>query len=151
MKPATSKCRRWLLYALGGGLGHLTRAVALSRAALRGSGQDEQKTHTEIVLLTNSPFAETLPVSNELGRGHRVLKLRSTLSRDETAAQVIELLQTERFDTFIVDTFPRGLGGELAPILPELACRKLLVHRDLNPRYCDQYKLQEFVNTMINC
>nr|AAK64436.1 unknown [Myxococcus xanthus DZF1] len=38
---------RWLVYALGGGMGHLTRASALARAASR-------RGHA-VVLLTNSP------------------------------------------------------------------------------------------------
>jgi hypothetical protein len=145
MDLASSSSRRWLVYALGGGMGHLNRAVALSRAAVRDSGQGKLMMPPEIVLLTNSPFAETLPISDELGEGYRVLKISSTLSRDKTAAEVTKLIQSERFDTFVVDTFPRGLGGELATILPELDCRKILVHRDLNPKYCGQYKLKEFV------
>lgn len=144
MKLAARPCRRWLLYALGGGLGHLTRAVALSRAAARYPG-DGERPRTEIVLLTNSPFAGDLPISNEIGGSHRVVTLCPELSRDETAARVIDLVQSERYDALVVDTFPRGLGGELFEILPELACQKVLVHRDLSPRYCERFKLREFV------
>lgn len=145
MKSATLKCRRWLLYALGGGMGHLTRAVALSRAVARHSEDGERRSRTEIVLLTNSPFAEILPISAEIGSSHRVVRLSPRLSRDETAAHVIDLVQSERFDALVVDTFPRGLGGELAQILPDLACHKVLVHRDLNPKYCEQFQLKDFV------
>lgn len=145
MESANRADRRWLVYALGGGLGHLTRAVALARAAIRGQADGAPPRRTEIILLTNSPFASSLPISEELGESHRVVKLPSDLSRDETAGRVLELIRSERFDTLVVDTFPRGLGGELVPLLPELSCRKVLTHRDLSPKYCAQFRLSEFV------
>jgi UDP:flavonoid glycosyltransferase YjiC (YdhE family) len=45
----------------------------------------------------------------------------------------------------IVDTFPRGIGGELADVLTTLDARKVLVHRDLNPRYVNAAGLRPFV------
>ena len=128
-------------------MGHLTRAVAIARAAVRRPGKEGgQSPRTEICLLTNSPFAEGLPLTAELGAGHRIVTLSPDLSRDETAVRVIDLLQTTPFDVLIVDTFPRGLGGELINLLPGLTCHKVLVHRDLNPRYCTQAGLASFVN-----
>jgi hypothetical protein len=53
-------------------------------------------------------------------------------------------LQT-KYDCLIVDTFPRGLGGELAEILPQLQVPRILVHRDLNPQYVQAKGLAEFV------
>ena len=35
MIAASTKNERWLIYALGGGAGHLTRAISLARAAIK--------------------------------------------------------------------------------------------------------------------
>jgi hypothetical protein len=61
--------------------------------------------------------------------------LSSRLNRDETAARVVDIIKSTSVDVLVVDTFPRGLAGELADLLPGIGCRKVLVHRDLNPRY----------------
>jgi len=45
----------------------------------------------------------------------------------------------------VVDTFPRGLGGELAPLLEQFQGRKVLVARDLNPRYVQACELPRFI------
>lgn len=151
MPSAHGERRRWMLYALGGGMGHLTRALALARAVVRRSSsgenrQSEDNPATHISLLTNSPFANVLPLADELGSNHRLLTISPSLSRDETADRVIDLLQTTSFDVLVVDTFPRGLGGELSDLLPRLDCPKILVHRDLNPRYVAYAGLSDFVN-----
>jgi len=128
-------------------MGHLTRAVALARAAVRRPGREgERNPRTQICLVTNSPFANGLPVTAELGARHRIVTIDPNLSRDETAARVNDLLQTTPFDVLVVDTFPRGLGGELTGLLPDLTCHKVLVHRDLNPRYITQAGLSSFAN-----
>lgn len=131
---SSAQKRRWLIYALGGGAGHLTRATALARAAIRNAALFPSG--LEICILTNSSFAEMIPVDSELGSGHQVIRLASDQGRAKTAQQVHEQLTHREFDVLIVDTFPRGLGGELKDVLPALNCRKVLVHRDLNPEYC---------------
>lgn len=132
--PSPPRKRRWLVYALGGGAGHLIRATALARAAIRSA--TVFPFGIEICLLTNSPFAEVIPISDELGPGHEVIRIASDLNRDETAQQIHQHLAERDFDVLVVDTFPRGLGGELKDVLPRLRCRKVLIHRDLNPEYC---------------
>lgn len=129
--------QRWFIYALGGGLGHLHRSLALARAAVRQSRQ------TEVVVLTNSPYANCLPISKEKSDAMNVIVLDPILSRDETVARVKDAFKKTPFDRLIVDTFPRGLGGELPGIIAELRCPKVLVHRDLNPRYIEQANLSE--------
>ena len=143
---SSSTRRRRFVYSLGGGLGHLTRALALARAAVRDQAEGKSHHRTEIVLLTNSPFAGFTPISQELGVHHQVVRLSHNLSRNETANRVVDLIRAERFDTLVIDTFPRGLGGELAPLLPNLRCRKVLVHRDLAPKYCSQFRLSHFLH-----
>jgi hypothetical protein len=99
--------RGWLIYALGGGWGHLQRALSLARIA------------GPIRILTNSRYAEV---------GHALACPKGGL---------INLL--------LVDTFPRGLLGELVNVLPKLTIPKILIHRDLNPRYVAQTNLRQFV------
>jgi hypothetical protein len=72
--------------------------------------------------------------------------LSPDFNREETATRVVDILQATPFDVLVVDTFPRGLAGELAAILPGLACPKVLVHRDLNPRYIAQFGLATVIN-----
>lgn len=132
------KGERWLLYALGGGMGHLTRAVALGRAARRCGH------HVEVV--TNSAFAPGLALEAELGEGH-VHRLAPELDKHAVRAAFERLLTQVGPDVLVVDTFPRGLGGELASLLPELEVRKVLVHRDLHPEYVERFGLARFVDT----
>ncbi|HEX8822556.1 MAG TPA: hypothetical protein VF794_21700 [Archangium sp.] len=127
---------RWLLYALGGGMGHLTRAVALGRAA-------RQRGH-QVEVVTNSAFAAGLALEAELGEG-RVHRLGPELDKHAVRAAFERLLAQAGPDVLVVDTFPRGLGGELAPLLPELKIRKVLVHRDLHPDYVERFGLARFV------
>jgi len=123
----------WLIYALGGGWGHLTRAAALASIAQRDR---------PVRILTNSPYAAMVSAGNpalDLGM----------LNPCAPAEQIRRTVQREiaecRPSCLIVDTFPRGLGGELAGWLPTLDARKVLVHRDLNPRYIVAAGIREFV------
>ncbi|HSP79266.1 MAG TPA: hypothetical protein VLQ93_12095, partial [Myxococcaceae bacterium] len=129
---------RWLIYALGGGLGHLTRALGLGRVA-RARGH-------RVRVVTNSPFASCLPLEAELGEG-AVHPLDAGLDKHAVREAITRLLEQERPEVLVVDTFPRGLGGELAPLLPGLRARKVLVHRDLKPNYEERFDLERFVDT----
>ena len=130
---------------MGGGMGHLTRATALSRVLLQSSSSNARQCETRVTLLTNSSFAAGLEIEDELGPRAEVLRIDSSLDRHATVAEVQRVFGSGAADAVVVDTFPRGLAGELAHILPRLGCRKILVHRDLNPKYCQQYRLAEFV------
>ena len=46
----------------------------------------------------------------------------------------------------VVDTFPRGLVGDLVDTLVAFPGRKVLVQRDLNPEYVDAYDLTTFTH-----
>jgi len=120
----------WLIYALGGGWGHLTRAIALARVAQRDR---------RVLILTNSPYAEAA------AGAAAVRALPPGATADRTRQEVIRAIGECRPECLIVDTFPRGIGGELAGILAGLAARKVLVARDLNPRYVAAARLREFV------
>jgi hypothetical protein len=112
----------WLIYALGGGLGHLTRACALAR---KRSGRGR--------ILTNSPYAGL------------VRRSKPELDIVDASADVVERIEEARPDCLIVDTFPRGLVGELMDLLSRFRGSKTLVKRDLNPRYSAAFGLDEFV------
>ncbi len=134
----------WVIYALGGGWGHLNRALALARVAAE---------RYRVTILTNSPnvgFVDltpqppSLPGKGELGR-ICIEAIAPDLSREAICDRVREFLLNTAYDCLIVDTFPRGLGGELAEILPQLSVPRILVHRDLNPDYVQAKDLSVFV------
>jgi hypothetical protein len=123
----------WLIYALGGGWGHLTRAAALARV-VRGP----------VRILTNSPYAGQVRARlPDLDIVALAPELPAARAREETVRQV----RASGAACLIVDTFPRGLGGELASLLPALGAVRVLIHRDLNPEYVRGRALDEFVRS----
>jgi hypothetical protein len=141
-EPAEDQKSAWLIYALGGGWGHLNRAVALGRIAAQ---------QRPVSILTNSPYAGV--VSAYL---HRQSQRESVphlhIIAPETKAQMVrdrvrQVLLSADYSCLIVDTFPRGLGGELVDILPHLsAVPRILIHRNINPQYVQAKNLRAFVS-----
>lgn len=131
----------WWIYALGGGLGHLTRALALGRrAAQRG---------TQVRILSNSVFASRLAQdAGPLGEPRmEVVPLPGAGPKTDVVRAVHgELSRSPAPDVLVVDTFPRGLAGELAEVLPGIPSLKVLVHRRLNPDYVRWADLETFVS-----
>ena len=127
--------QRWKIYALGGGLGHLHRSLALGRAAASMG-------HS-IHILTNSRFASHIPWQKELGAKGNLTAIPSTLKREETIGITADWIEQIDYDRLVVDTFPRGLGGELANILPIIDRPRILVHRNLNQDYVENYNLEK--------
>ncbi len=123
----------WLIYALGGGWGHLTRAIALARAVPRDR---------PVRILTNSPYACIVGPSLP---GLDIAMLDACASAEQTRAAAMQEIAECRPSCLIVDTFPRGIGGELAAVLGTLDAHKVLIHRDLNPRYVAAVQLRPFV------
>ncbi|MBF2034830.1 MAG: UDP-N-acetylglucosamine--LPS N-acetylglucosamine transferase [Leptolyngbyaceae cyanobacterium T60_A2020_046] len=123
----------WLIYALGGGWGHLTRSLALARAA---------RAVASVHLLTNSPYVDQARAEFD---GMILHPISAAASRSQVRSQVERCLHQTPWDSLIVDTFPRGLGGELADLLPALPCPKILVQRYL----CAEYGLRPDVLAFI--
>jgi len=125
-----------LIYALGGGWGHLTRAASLARAA---------GARHRIRILTNSPYAmRVAKAMPELD----LIALDPSLDLERARSRSIEEIQAADCGCLIVDTFPRGVGGELAGLLGTLPVTKVLIHRDLNPRYVAEAGLRSFVRSI---
>ncbi len=103
-----------LYYALGGGLGHLTRA----RKVLAALGIEDA------VLLTASPYGADPRVTGP----HRALKVPRRLGHDRAAFRAWLAPLLREADELIVDTFPGGILGELCGLdLPpaRLVARRL--------------------------
>ncbi len=128
---------RCLYYAFGGGLGHATRAIALARQLRRMVGGDHY-------VLVNTPLAETLISAGEAGVSIEPLSPHAGAGRAlEFVASWFDRLRPH---LLIVDTFPRGLGGELAVLLlewPGLPC--VLIGRVLPREYVERYELARMV------
>jgi predicted glycosyltransferase len=134
---------------MGGGLGHLNRTLCLARLVAR---------HARVTVLTNcsyaafvagssyfqSEFAVCLPDLKD-PVGVEIVEINAK-EKEEFSASVQGKLLGEEFDYLVVDTFPRGILGELAALLPQLtAGKKIFVARDLNPDYVERYALRQFV------
>lgn len=127
----------WLIYALGGGLGHITRSLALARAAAaRG--------HT-VTIIANSELAP-LVMTASAGQAVQLRLLDATLDPAPLGKLVTELVTQPRWSVLLVDTFPRGIVGELAPLLSSLTVPRVLVHRCLNPEYIAAYNVAATVD-----
>jgi hypothetical protein len=129
-----------LYYALGGGLGHGVRSLALARQLSRRLGGRH-------LLLFNTPFKAPLEqaVASEPGLACRILAPQVEPAGAE--AFLADVLSTFRPDVVVTDTFPRGLGGELAAILPERGdTLRILVSRHLPAAYVERYNLIEFTS-----
>ena len=136
MRQLNTSSNTWLIYALGGGFGHLNRAIALGRIASR---------HRHVKILINTPYfpyiEKFLPETN-----CEFFAISPTADFETTCTEVQKILRDTDYQCLIVDTFPRGLGGELAAILTELKISwRVLIHRDINSEYIKVKKLHRFV------
>ncbi len=117
---------RIVIYALGGGWGHLTRAISLAGAL------------PPALILTNSPYAGIISAAMPQ------LVIEAVVTRQQAVRRIEEIAPR----ILIVDTFPRGLGGELTAFLAKCPARKVLIHRDLAPDYIEwAANLPNFVAT----
>jgi predicted glycosyltransferase len=125
---------RWLIYALGGGFGHLTRACALARQAAASQ--------VDVSILTNSPYVAL--VKSAMPQLD-ITPLDPSLELTDARAAVFRWISDAAADVMVVDTFPRGLVGELVNPLAAFSGLKVLVQRDLNPQYVIKYELKTFI------
>lgn len=115
----------WLIYAIGGGFGHLTRACALARAALPD---------TRVRIVTNSPYAAGVARATP----------EIEIAEHHEPSEILAEIEATQASCLIVDSFPRGLVGELVNAIGDFPL-KVFVQRDLNPQYVAEYDLNTFV------
>jgi len=135
---------RCLYYAFGGGLGHGVRTLALARQLARLAGGQHR-------ILLNTPFASTL----RIGVAPEPLIETQELFPQATPVQaqrfVRRAVEACKPDVFIVDTFPRGLGGELVPLFSDWRYGiRILICRSLRAPYVEGYGLEQFVEVHYN-
>jgi predicted glycosyltransferase len=123
----------WLIYALGGGWGHLNRSLSLARIA--------GKKH-KVNLIINSPYYPL--IKNNINHCFCYFIPPET-DFEKTCEKTRDIILNNNYNSLIIDTFPRGLGGEMGDILPQIKAKKILIHRDINPNYIKAKNLQEFV------
>ncbi len=133
--------RRWLLYALGNGWGHLNRSLALGRLAAHSRGID---------IICNSGYAYKLNEFPAWQDEKKSLDIRivnlSGKAKNEIHNFVEEHISWDEYECVLVDTFPRGITGELVTVLPRLVdLRRILVARQLKKKYLAQFDLPTFV------
>ncbi len=132
----------WLIYALGGGWGHVMRALSLARAVIP---------HQPVEILCNSPYVKVI-LSSSFWDQHlhpyslQIHSLAPNASLDQAATWVTEAITCRLLKGLIIDTFPRGLVGELTQCFDLIpSTPKVWIHRDLSPIYVDQYELRSYV------
>ena len=126
----TAGAGRWLVYALGGGLGHATRALALGRAAAR-------RGHRVHVLMN------TVLPADALGEPGVTVERVDPSGGREAVERALDARLAEGFSACVVDSFPRGLLGELAARWDALPSPSVWIHRDLTPAYARRLEVVE--------
>lgn len=121
-------------------MGHVTRALSLARHVARSGNR--------VRVLSNSPFLVFLQSNdvNQLIQLDPLIELivfSSSLGRDDlTTASLREIQKCRAQDVVVVDTFPRGVAGELPEVLSDLPAFKVFVHRNLNNQYVREADLE---------
>jgi hypothetical protein len=126
-------------HALGGGFGHAVRALSLARQAAKLFGGRH-------LLQVNTGFAPCL--AGLVGADPRLTLscFDPAATPEQVSRQTLALLRDARPALLVVDTFPRGVGGELAEVLECWSgCPRVLVSRGLPADYVARRGLRAFV------
>lgn len=137
----------WLIYAMGGGWGHLNRSLSLAKIAAIQNHR--------VCIITNSPYADIIINSPNWPALSEYIELKQIKSAELKSnesnfsllqKQIEQIIASLNPSLFIVDTLPRGILGELPQILETLHDKpRILVHRDISPEYAKEFKLRVFV------
>ena len=139
----------WIIYALGGGTGHWTRAISLARQAARHGIATR--------ILTNSPSQFLCTLESKTNRKLdtnfirldpqiEIVPIPATYEKEQISTVCQRELSVARpQDVVIVDSFPCGIAGELRESLRDLSAYKVFIHRDLNPDYVRWGNLEDYV------
>ena len=141
MIQAESSRDNWVIYAAGSGWGHLTRAVSLARVAAE---------KRSIQIISSSPAADSIVHSKawEEFKQNKAISIHAEhRNNDSFASMVQEILGAHSYSCLIVDTFPRGILGEMEQFFgsKEINFKRVFVHRDISPDYVSKYALRDYV------
>lgn len=129
-------------------MGHVTRALSFCAAVKRWNATPSRDVSVRVSILANSPFLPHLPIDSELVDpavgAHQVYRLEPNDPQQMVQEKVRRFFGNTRADKLIIDTFPRGLGGELADHIKRHTCHQVLIHRNLSNQYCEQFEVHEF-------
>lgn len=132
MKSESNEARV-LFYCLGAGMGHLTRAAAMSRKLRR-------LIKGEIAIITNSPFHYLLDVEDV-----NCIYLKNLMILDESTGNLIRsIIKQMNPELFIVDSYPLGVRNELLPLLNESSFRKAFIRRNINEKIISLSDMTEY-------
>jgi hypothetical protein len=128
---------RVLYHAVGGGLGHGMRALALARQLARQVGGKHR-------VIVNTPFAAALA---EAARGEAGVEwLVAAGGRNDIQALLWEQVRLYDPDLWVIDTLPRGVVGELVPLLEGWSgCPRILIARPLKDAYVRDCRIEAWV------
>lgn len=136
---------RVFIYALGNSLGHGLRAYSMARQLLQGDPSP-----SELCIAINTPrssFLESLISADPLTAGIQLLRLPSSWDAADCGRAIEQSVRRFRPTDLVVDTFPRGVGGELlASFFLKLACSKTLISSQLPRSYVMSMELEDFVD-----
>jgi len=121
---------------MGSGLGHLTRTHSIIR---------KLKTlfNGDLTVLTNSTYAPLFDFSP-----YTLHCIDTAKAGAPSVKETVEgYIRGFKPDIVVVDTFPRGLAGELAHFLPDLAAKKVLIERFLKVDYLRRFSVSDFINS----
>lgn len=120
-----------MVYAAGGGYGHCVRAISLARAAKK------ENKKRKVALVANQSAVTRLA---SIARSSQIelFGLNDACSVQSFRDQSKQLLSRLRFSSLIVDSFPRGIVGELTDVISAREYSKVLVHRDISPDYLNK-------------
>ena len=132
-----------LYYALGGGWGHAVRALAIARHA-------KQRHDGRHLVMVNTPFAAALE-HEAAQQGIELIQLPADVTPTAAQQHWLYLHDRCRPQTWVIDTFPRGLGGELVwPLQQSCRPRTVLIHRYLCRPYVRAKRLAEFIHRFVD-
>ncbi len=134
-----------LYYALGGGLGHVVRAVSVARQVSRQAATGTRGPIRQRILV-NTPFQRSARQLVADLPGAELVSLCSHSSPDDARRFVRQQLSSSEPACLVVDTFPRGLGGEWPAVFAHWDCvPRVLISRQLPTDYVERFDLFAFV------
>jgi hypothetical protein len=102
-------------------------------------------------IISSSPAADSIVHSKAWAefKQNRAISIHAEhRNNDSFASMAQEILFAHKYSCLIVDTFPRGILGELQRFFSsrEIDYKRVFVHRDISPDYVSKYELRDYVS-----